>query len=73
MKPEGRGVRCVGMNSSDIDDRGLTPEDPADPAPLQHPDAVLCPECQGVGSLPDGTTCPVCEGTGRATGRTGGG
>lgn len=73
MKPDARDDRSSGMNPSDIDDRGLTPEDPADPAPLQHPDATLCPECQGVGTLPDGVTCPVCEGTGRATGRTGGG
>ena len=40
------------MIPSDIDDRGLTPEDPADPAALQHPDAVLCPECQGSGVAP---------------------
>lgn len=61
------------MNESDIDDRGLTPEDPSDPASLQHPDATLCPECQGAGALASGETCPVCEGTGKALGRTGGG
>lgn len=61
------------MNEHDIDDHGLTPQDPADPAAAQHHDATLCPECEGVGSLPDGETCPVCEGTGKATGRTGGG
>lgn len=61
------------MIPSDIDDRGLTPEDPADPAALQHPDAVLCPECQGSGVAPAGEVCPVCDGTGRASGRTGGG
>lgn len=61
------------MNESDIDDRGLTPEDPSDPAALQHPDATLCPECQGQGALSSGETCPVCQGTGKAIGRTGGG
>ncbi|RZJ18948.1 MAG: hypothetical protein EON91_03440 [Brevundimonas sp.] len=61
------------MSEHDIDDRGLTPEDPANPAALQHPDATLCPECQGAGVLPDGDNCPVCDGTGKATGRTGGG
>ena len=61
------------MNTHEIDDRGLTPEDPADPAAIQHIDATLCPECQGTGALPDGETCPVCDGTGKATGRTGGG
>jgi DnaJ-class molecular chaperone len=61
------------MNPHDIDDRGLTPEDPTDPATLQHPDATLCPECQGTGIAISGETCSVCEGSGRATGRTGGG
>jgi DnaJ-class molecular chaperone len=61
------------MNPHDIDDNDLTPQDPADPASAQSPDATLCPECGGVGALPDGETCPVCEGTGKATGRTGGG
>ena len=61
------------MNEHDIDDRGMTPQDPADPASPQSHDATLCPECEGVGTLSDGETCPVCEGTGKATGRTGGG
>ena len=61
------------MNAHEIDDHGLTPGDPADPAFGQHLDATLCPECEGVGSLTTGETCPVCEGTGKATGRTGGG
>lgn len=61
------------MNENEIDDHGLTPIDPADPAQAGAPDAVLCPECQGVGTLPSGETCPVCEGTGKATARTGGG
>ncbi|RZJ45846.1 MAG: hypothetical protein EON86_00660 [Brevundimonas sp.] len=65
--------RFVNMNPHEIDDQGLAPSDPTDPASLQHPDATLCPECQGSGALPDGETCPVCEGTGKATGRTGGG
>jgi len=58
------------MNEHDIDDSGLTPEDPA---VGQHLDPTQCAECEGVGTLPSGETCPVCEGTGRATGRTGGG
>ena len=58
------------MNEHDIDDHGLTPDDPA--SALSH-DATLCPECEGVGTLTTGETCPVCEGTGKATGRTGGG
>ena len=61
------------MNEHEIDDRGLSPADPADPAASQHVDASLCPECQGLGAGPGGETCPVCEGGGRATGRTGGG
>ncbi|KQW86734.1 hypothetical protein [Brevundimonas sp. Root1279] len=61
------------MKEHEIDDRDLTPSDPTDPASLQHPDATLCPECLGSGSLTSGETCPVCEGTGKATGRTGGG
>jgi RecJ-like exonuclease len=61
------------MNEHDIDDRDLAPSSPVDPASLQHPDAVLCPECQGAGVTVAGETCPVCEGTGKATGRTGGG
>ena len=73
MKPEGGATRWCGMNPHDIDDRGLTPEEPVDPATLQHPDAALCPECQGSGMTPSGEMCPVCEGSGRATGRTGGG
>jgi len=61
------------MNPHDIDDNGLTPHDPADPAFGEGIDATLCPECEGVGTLGTGETCPVCEGTGKATGRTGGG
>ena len=73
MKPEGGATRWAAMNPHDIDDRGLTPEEPVDPAGLQHPDATLCPECQGSGMTPSGEMCPVCEGSGRATGRMGGG
>lgn len=61
------------MNEHDIDDHGLTPQDPVDPALAQHHDATLCPECEGLGVRGDGETCPVCLGTGKATGRTGGG
>ena len=61
------------MDPHEIDDRDLTPTDPTDPASLQHPDATVCPECQGSGISLDGETCPVCEGTGKPTGRTGGG
>ena len=61
------------MNEHDIDDRDLTPSDPADRASLQHPDPALCPECLGAGAVASGATCPVCEGTGKATNRTGGG
>jgi DnaJ-class molecular chaperone len=50
------------MKEHDIDDRGLTPVDPAE---AQMHDATLCPECEGVGTLPDGETCPVCEGHGQ--------
>ena len=57
------------MNEHEIDDAGLTPQDPAE-TPL---DPAACPECQGAGSLMSGETCPVCAGTGKATGRTGGG
>lgn len=73
MKPGGRRVVHSGMKPPDIDDRDLTPVDPVDPASLQHPDATLCPECQGAGVTTAGETCPVCEGTGKASGRTGGG
>ena len=73
MKPERRRAVPPGMKEHEIDDRDLSPADPADPASLQRVDAVRCPECQGVGATPEGETCPVCEGTGRATGRTGGG
>ena len=66
-------MRLTDMKDHEIEDRDLTPSDPADPASAQHADATLCPECQGVGALPTGETCPVCEGTGKATGRTGGG
>ena len=61
------------MDPHDIQDRGLFPEDPADPAATLTPDASLCPECEGRSTLTSGDTCPVCEGTGKATGRTGGG
>lgn len=61
------------MRETEIDDHALTPQDPADPALGQHPDAALCAECQGAGALPSGETCPVCEGTGKASARTGGG
>ena len=61
------------MNEHEIDDRDLTPSDPADPASQQHPDPTLCPECMGGGVLTSGEICPVCEGTGNATKRTGGG
>ena len=61
------------MTPHDIDDRGLTAQDPADPAAAQTADATLCPECEGVGTLASGEICPVCTGTGRAVGRTGGG
>jgi len=73
MKPDPGAARSAIMNPHDIDDRDLTPSEPVDPASLQHPDATLCPECQGSGALPDGEVCPVCDGTGKATGRTGGG
>lgn len=58
------------MREHEIDDHGLTPQDPAAGDSL---DAALCPECQGVGALAFGETSPVCEGTGKATGRVGGG
>ena len=58
------------MKEHEIDDRGLTPDDPAIG---QHPDPALCAECQGAGVVPSGETCPVCEGSGKATARTGGG
>ncbi|WP_183252816.1 hypothetical protein [Brevundimonas basaltis] len=61
------------MNEHDIDDRDLTPSDPADRSSLQHPDPALCPECLGAGVVATGETCPVCEGTGKPTNRTGGG
>jgi hypothetical protein len=73
MKPGGRAAVQPGMNESEIDDRGLAPQDPADPASPQHPDPTLCPECEGLGSLSSGEVCPVCEGSGKASGRTGGG
>lgn len=63
----------MAMKPPEIDDRDLTPSDPADPASLQHADPTLCPECQGTGLAPDGGTCSVCDGTGKATARTGGG
>ena len=61
------------MNEHDIDDHDLTSPDPADPASLNLPDPVVCPECLGSGALASGETCPVCNGTGKASGRVGGG
>jgi len=61
------------MNPNDIDDRGLTPQDPADPRSVQSPDAATCPECLGLGAMAAGEACPVCDGTGKANSRTGGG
>ncbi len=58
------------MREHEIDDQGLTPQDPAEDQAL---DAALCPDCGGSGLLGGGETCPVCEGTGRPTHRTGGG
>ena len=73
MKPDPARAVPLFMNEHEIDDRDLTPTGPVDPASLQHPDATLCPECQGAGATASGETCPVCEGTGKATGHTGGG
>ena len=73
MKPARARTVDPGMKEHEIDDRDLTRSRPTDPASLQGPDPVLCPECQGSGAIPTGETCPVCEGTGKATGRTGGG
>jgi RecJ-like exonuclease len=73
MKPGGATDRSAWMKEHEIDDRDLAADDPADPASLQHVDAILCPECRGAGATSEGETCPVCDGTGRATGRTGGG
>ena len=61
------------IDPTEIDDRDMGSGDPVDPASLQHPDATLCPECQGTGALVSGEICPVCEGTGKAVGRAGGG
>jgi RecJ-like exonuclease len=61
------------MNQHEIDDRDLTPSDPADPASLQRQDPAVCPECAGTGTLSSGEACPVCDGTGKASSRTGGG
>lgn len=61
------------IDPTEIDDRDMGPVDPADPASLEHPDATLCPECQGTGALASGEVCPVCQGTGKPVGRTGGG
>jgi len=58
------------MKEGEIDDRGLTPQDPArEPGPAD----AACPECEGAGTLPDGQVCPLCEGSGRANSRVGGG
>jgi len=56
------------MKEHEIDDRDLAGSAPADPAGLNCPEAVLCPECQGAGTTADGGICPVCEGTGKPTG-----
>lgn len=61
------------MNEHDIDDRGLTPSNPDEPASPGQPDPVVCPECLGSGALASGETCPVCDGSGKASGRIGGG
>lgn len=58
------------MKEGEIDDRGLTPHDPAEEAGVVD---AACPECEGAGTLPDGQVCPLCEGTGRANARVGGG
>jgi len=73
MKPARALAVQGGMKEHEIDDRELTRSGPTDPASLQRPDPILCPECAGVGSTATGETCPVCEGTGKPTGRTGGG
>ena len=73
MKPARARAVDAGMKEHEIDERDLTRSRPTDPASLQSPDPVLCPECQGAGAIPTGEICPVCEGTGKATGRTGGG
>jgi len=62
-----------GMKEHEIDDRDLGGPAPTDAAGLNQPEAGLCPECQGTGTMAEGETCPVCESTGKATGRTGGG
>ena len=54
MKPDRRPGRSASMKEHEIDDRDLTPSSPVDPASLQHPDATLCPECQGVGATASG-------------------
>ena len=73
MKPAGAADVDGTMREHEIDDRDLTRSGPTDPASLQQPNPVLCPECRDEGAIPTGGTCPVCEGTGKATGRTGGG
>ena len=73
MKPASVGAVVAHMKEHEIDDRDLTRSRPTDPASLQQPNPVLCPECQGAGATATGETCPVCEGMGKATGRTGGG
>lgn len=57
-QPKRRPVVVPALNETEIDDRGLGPQDPADPAALQ-PDATLCPECEGAGAFASGETCPV--------------
>lgn len=57
------------MREGEIDDRALTPRDPAEAERREG----ACPECDGAGTLPDGEVCPLCDGSGRANSRVGGG
>lgn len=73
MKPAGAPAVDARMRDLEIDDHDLTGSSPTDPASLQQPNPVLCPQCQGAGTISTGETCPVCEGTGKGAGRTVGG
>ena len=73
MKPAGAPAVDARMRDLEIDDHDLTGSSPTDPASLQQPNPVLCPQCQGAGTISTGETCRVCEGTGKAAGRTAGG